>query len=285
MSPAQCPEGAGAFTTMTCQGGGFVQKRLDPRHPAGDRFAAAMCSGGPTGMHRYLDTLRAAGVALPPDLTVMAEPGRPEGDTIGVRHRWVPGPCLPRLAAADPDRLTAAVATVGRWVLDLDRQDARLDTNLANFCLDASGQVAAVDVLPPLVPSLCPAPRDRFDELFLSLCFDTPVTLTALVGYAARQLLYRAGRQDTDPSSALAFLTVADELLHAAGPPDDRWSTRWFRARVVLALRALRAATPAETVHAFFALTSVRTLRRHDEPDRAARIAHVDRLTRELELL
>ncbi|WP_436502265.1 hypothetical protein [Actinokineospora sp. HUAS TT18] len=34
-----------------------------------------------------------------------------------------------------------------------------------------------------------PAPSTPFAELFHTLCFDTTVTLTALIGYAARALL------------------------------------------------------------------------------------------------
>lgn len=223
--------------------GDDVIKVLDGRHPAGAQFVAAAQTVGVTGMNIYLSTLRAAGVTLPPRLSV--ESAQP----LAVRHRWVTGPVLLDYASVDPSRFVDAVIEVAQWVRALDATDARVDTNLANFCL-TDDRVVLVDVLPPLIPSVRLEPSNLFDVLFSALRFDTTVILDALVGYAARALL----RSDV---SAVAGQRedLARQVPQEVAEPVEVFPASWFRARVVLALRALaREAEPA-SVHDFFALT------------------------------
>lgn len=252
--------------------GDDVIKVLDGQHPAGARFVAAAQNVGVNGMNTYLSTLRAAGVTLPPHLSV--ESARP----LTVRHRWVTGPVLLDHARVDPPRFVDAVIEVAQWVRALAATDARVDTNLANFCL-ADDSVVLVDVLPPLIPSMRPEPSNLFDVLFTALCFDTTVILDALISYAARALLH------SDVSVAACQRDdLARQVPHEVAKPVEAFPASWFRARIVLALRALaREAEPA-SAHDFFALTSVRAFRDLPEVERAHRIRQVDLTVKELAL-
>ncbi|HEX7658873.1 MAG TPA: hypothetical protein VF444_05280 [Pseudonocardiaceae bacterium] len=251
--------------------GEVVIKVLDVRHPAGAGFVAAAQRTGVTGMNTYLSTLRAAGVTLPADLSVQsAEP-------LTVRHRWVNGPVLLDYASVDPQRFVDAVAEIAQWVRTLDVADARIDTNLANFCVADNG-VVLIDVLPPLMPSLRPKATNLFDVLFTALCFDTTVILDSLIGYAARALL----RADIRLSiSQREYLTrqIAQRVAEPVGQLPFPQS--WFRARVTLALRALAGETEATRLQDFFTLTSVRTFRDLPEEERAHLIRRVDQMLKE----
>jgi hypothetical protein len=154
-----------------------------------------------------------------------------------------------------------------------------LDTNLANFCL-AGDRVVLVDVLPPLIPSVRPEPSDLFDELFNALCFDTRVILDALIGYAARALLHSGASVAAGRREDLAR-QVPQEV---AGPVKASFPASWFRARVVLALRALAGQVEPASIHDFFALTSVRAFRDLPETGRTHRIRQVDQTVKELVL-
>jgi len=255
---------AGDFATHH-RDGNQVLKRLDTGHPATARFVEALAAAGRNGTEEYLVTLRDAGVQLPPGLQVVRE------KPLVVRHDWVDGPDLLSAARAAPEQFIEAVMQIGQWARDLDPTDARIDTNLANFCL-VDGHPVLVDVLPPLIVSRRPQPANLFEALFSGLCFDTEVILAALVGYAARALL----RGAAGPPQAARFVPVARELcsprgMAVAGPLAEMW----FRSRVALALRALSGELPADVVHGFFALTSVRVFRDLDEPQRARRVEHV----------
>lgn len=254
--------------------GDHVIKVLDARHPAGTRFVTAALTVGGTGMDAYLSTLRAAGVILPPDLTVVSV------EPLAVRHRWVTGPVLLDCASVDPPCFVGAVAEIARWVHALGDADARLDTNLANFCL-ADGQVVLVDVLPPLVPSARPEPSNLFEVLFSALCFDTTVIHDALIGYAARALLR---------SGASVAARQRDDLAHQIQPAGARpvgspFPASWFRARAALALRALGGQVAPDAAHEFFALTSVRVFRELPEARRAQRINEVDQAMKKRALI
>jgi hypothetical protein len=253
--------------------GDDVIKVLDGQHPAGARFVAAAQHVGVTGMNTYLSTLRAAGVTLPPGLSV--ESARP----LAVRHRWVTGPVLLDHASVDPSRFVEAVTEIAGWVRALDATDARMDTNLANFCLAEDG-VVLVDVLPPLIPSVRPEPSNLFDVLFAALCFDTRVILDALIGYAARALLRSDVCPTVDQREDLAR-QVPQEITQ---PVEASFPTSWFRARVGLALRALAGEAKPAGVHDFFALTSVRAFRDLSEAQRADRVRQVDQTVKELAL-
>ncbi len=201
-----------------------VIKVLDARHPAGARFVTAALAAGRTGMDTYLSTLRAADVILPPDLAVVSV------EPLAVRHRWVTGPVLLDYASVDPSSFVGAVAEIARWVHVLGDTDARLDTNLANFCL-ADGQVVLVDVLPPLVPSAGPEPSNLFEVLFSALCFDTAVIHDALIGYAARALL-----RSVAGGAARQRGHLARQIRPAgAEPAGSSFPASWFRARAALA--------------------------------------------------
>ncbi|MCI2422142.1 hypothetical protein MOQ72_32400 [Saccharopolyspora sp. K220] len=257
----------GEFSTHR-RDGDHVTKRLNGRHPAGNRFVTAMTTTGAAGMQCYLHVLRSAHVRLPSCLRLVA------AEPLTVRHRWVAGPTL--LDApneTDPATFAAAIAQIGRWVRDLDGTDARIDTNLANFCLE-DDQLVLVDVLPPLIPSLRPAPESLFDELFGALCFDTPVILDALVGYALRTLLRTA-----DPSAAQELLPFSYEF--PTNIADEGFPAAWFRARRGLAVRAAMGEAAVEEVQDFFALTSVLGFRQLDEAGRRLRIDQVARRIRE----
>jgi hypothetical protein len=253
--------------------GDDVIKVLDGQHPEGARFVAAARSVGMTGMNTYLSSLREAGVTLPPDLSVVS------AQPLAVRHRWVTGPVLLDCARADPSRFVDAVVEIARWVRALDGTDARLDTNLANFCL-ADDRVVLVDVLPPLIPSVRPEPSDLFEVLFTALCFDTTVTLDALIGYDARALLHSAARVAARQRDDLARQVP----LETAEPSEAPFPVSWFRARVVLALRALLGEVVPAVVHKFFALTSVRAFQDLPESERAHRIRQVGQTVKELAL-
>lgn len=262
----------GGFTTHR-RDGDQVVKLLDVQHPASARLVAAALAAGPSGTERYIDTLRVAGVELPPDLVVL------RALPLAVRHRWVFGPSLLDAATSAPELFVGAVGEIGQWVRDLEPTDARIDTNLANFCL-VDGRPVLVDVLPPLIPSLRPQPTNQFEQLFSALCFDTVVILAALVGYAARALLGAA-----DSNCAARFVKAGHEL----SPPPDRYLGGsaidiWFHARAALALRALADDLPADAVYGFFALTSVRAFRQLDEQRRTRRVEQVSEALRKLSL-
>lgn len=265
--------GQGEFTTLR-RDGEYVVKTLTPEHPAGSRFVGAMLAVGRDGVARYVAALREAGVVLPADLEMIED-----GGTIAVRHRWIRGLSLPKVAAAAPSAFVDAISTIGAWVVRLEAADARLDTNLVNFCLDGD-RLVAVDVLPPLIPSRQPAPCDLFDTLFFALCFQTPVTLAALVGYAARHLFPYA-----DPAAVQDFAAVAAALCPGLEDRStEEFPGMWFRARAALALRALRGQVAPEAAVEFFAWTSVLAFRRLDEQQRAERISHVHARVKELVL-
>jgi hypothetical protein len=259
---------SGEFSTHV-RVGAHVTKRLTGRHPAGQRFAEASARCGDTGMRRYLDTLRDAGVTLPAGLTLKA------GDPLTVRHRWVQGPTLPEASRTDPLAFASAVGVVGQWVRNLAGADARIDANLANFCLD-NGSPVLVDVLPPLIPSLRPGPASLFDELFLALCFDTPVILDALAGYALRALLH----QPDMPESAVLVLPAARSL--ASGGRPGEFPAAWFSARATLAIRAAEGGEDPRVVRDLFRLTSVLEFRQLSEPGRRQRIGQARQRIREL---
>jgi hypothetical protein len=203
-----------------------------------------------------------------PDLVVLAK------NPLAVRHRWVAGPTLPDVAST-PELFVGAVREIGQWVRDLEPADARIDTNLANFCL-VDRHLVLVDVLPPLIPSRRPRPSNQFEELFYALCFDTEIILAALVGYAARVLL-RAGV----PEGAARFLKVGHELSPpAASYLGGSVLDVWFHARAALALRALAGDVGVDAAHAFFALTSVRAFRDLDEQQRTRRVEQVSEALR-----
>lgn len=262
----------GAFAAHRRDGDDVI-KALDGQHPAGARFVAAAQNVGMTGMNAYLGTLRAAGVTLPPHLSV--ESVRP----LTVRHRWVTGPVLLDHARVDPPRFVDAVIEIAQWVRTLDATDARVDTNLANFCV-ADDRVVLVDVLPPLIVSVRPAPSNLFEVLFTVLCFDTTVILDALIGYAARALLHSGVSVAAGQREDLAR-QLPQEVAEPVGAP---FPASWFRARVVLALRALAREAESASAHDFFALTSVRVFRDLPEAERAHRIRQVDLTVKELAL-
>lgn len=253
--------------------GDDVIKVLDGQHPAGARFVAAAQNVGMTGMNAYVSALRAAGVTLPPRISV--ESVRP----LAVRHRWVTGSVLLDYARIDPSRFFDAVIEIARWARALDATDARVDTNLANFCL-ADDRVVLVDVLPPLIPSVRPEPSNLFEVLFNALCFDTRVILDALIGYAARALLHSGASVAADQHEGLARQLPQE----VAEPAQASFPASWFRARTVLALSALAEQAEPEVVHDFFALTSVRAFRDLPETERVHGIRHVDRAVKELAL-
>jgi hypothetical protein len=253
--------------------GDDVIKTLDVQHPAGTHFVAAARDVGMTGMNSYLSTLRAAGVTLPASLAV--ESIRP----LAVRHRWVTGPVLLDCAGVDPSRFVDAVIEIARWVRILDPTDARIDTNLANFCL-IDDRIVLVDVLPPLIPSARPEPSNLFELLFDALCFDTMVILDALIGYGARALLHSGVCVSAGQREGLA----RQRPPGVAMPVEVSFAASWFRARVLLALRALAGDLEPGLVHDFFALTSVGKFRDLTESDRFDRVRQVDQAVTELAL-
>jgi hypothetical protein len=177
---------AGRFTRQHRKAG-YVVKTLAPTLATDERLARAMLSRGRSGVDHYLSCLAAAGVRLPDELSVLdtGESGA------AVRHRWADGGLLADSVTDDSHgarTFVEAVETIAGWVIRLDGMDARLDTNLANFCLHQDS-VVALDVLPPLIPSLRPDPRDLYERLLFGLCFDSATTLAALVGYGAVRLL------------------------------------------------------------------------------------------------
>ncbi|GAA2693028.1 MULTISPECIES: hypothetical protein [Actinosynnema] len=249
-------------TTGTFQRRGQdVVKKLTDTHPAGARFLAATHALGAEGMNDYLDTLRTAGVPLPPGLTVL------NAAPLTVRHRWVPGPVLLEHATTDPDGFVDAVTEIAGWVRALAGTDARLDTNLTNFCR-LGNRLVAIDVLPPLVPSTSPEPENLFDSLFHALCFHTPVTLDALVGYAARALL-------TTPTPGSGPHPRLARCLPPVHDGIDVFPASWFRARAVLALRALDGRADPACAHRLFAATSARLFRTMPETSRAALVHRI----------
>jgi hypothetical protein len=257
----------GEFSTHRREGDDVI-KQLNGCHPSGHRFATAMARAGATGMRSYLHSLRSAQVRLPGKLCLVC------AGPLTVRHRWVPGPTLlDAIGETAPAVFATAVARIARWVRDLDPTDARIDTNLANFCL-VGDQPVLIDVLPPLIPSLCPSPATLFDELFAALCFDTQVILDALIGYALRTLL-----RAKDSAAARELLPVADEFPASV---DCGFPAEWFRARRSLAERAALGDAVPDEVQDFFALTSVLEFRQLDELGRRLRVSRVAQHIREL---
>ena len=252
--------------------GDQVVKRLVTEHPAGTGFPQAMAAAGPAGLAAYLRTLAGAGVRLVPGLRVLDQ-----GPELAVAHRWVPGPVLLD-AAEDTTRFVDADVQIAGWVRALEETDARLDTNLANFCLTPDGQVVLVDVLPPLVPSARPVPDGLFGQLFDALCFQTPVTLDALVGYAARALLCTDTPVPVDQIARLAQLRTGQSETEAP------FAAEWFRSRAVLALHGLAGKATADTVHDHFAMTSVLGFAALSAVEQAARVVRVDQMIKELSL-
>ncbi|WP_026423592.1 hypothetical protein [Actinokineospora inagensis] len=248
--------------------GDDVIKILAGRHPAGVPSVAAAQDLGIAGMITYLSTLRAAAVILPDGLEVISD--RP----LTVRHRWVPGPVLLDHARVDPSRFVDAVIEVAGWVRALDGTDARVDTNLANFCLNADG-VVLVDVLPPLIPSRRPEASSLFDVLFSALCFETPVILDALIGYATRALLHAEANLASDRRADLER-----QLSPGIDHSTDVFPASWFRSRAIVALRALNGDVEQTSVDDYFALTSVRAFRDLPEAARVDRVRQVNRLLR-----
>jgi hypothetical protein len=220
-------------------------------------------------MRRYLAALRAAGVRLPCELAIVT------AVPLTIRHRWVDGPTLLEVTSISPAAFAGAVRTVGRWIQNLAGADARIDANLANFCM-RSGEPVLVDVLPPLIPSLRPEPGDLFDRLFRALCFDTAITLDALAGYSLRATLGVPG----SAAHTARLLPVARELVTAGAP--GPFPAGWFRARAVLAIRAAEGADHPNIVREFFELTSVLAFRQLGETSRRQRIAKVRGRIREL---
>lgn len=266
--------GCGGFSRHRRDGDQII-KLLDLVHPACERVAAAAQGGGRVGMQRYLDVLRAHAIALPPDLMVISE------NPLAVRHRWIEGPTLADLAARHPRRFVVAVARVTQWVHILGSTDARIDTNLANFCLAPGGPVL-VDVLPPLRPSCMPAPPyTLFETLFCALCFDTEVILDALIGYAARTLL----GADPPPQVRHALAELSRLLRPSlATSPVGGFPASWFRVRARLALGALDGEVPTAALHDFFATTSVLAFQQLDELHRKRHRDRVDKLIAILDL-
>lgn len=243
--------GRGAFSTQD-RSGSTVRKHLDADHLTGRTLPE------PVDLHRYLDTVRAAGVRLPADL--VAEPRRP----LTVIHTWVEGPTLDLAATTHPETAVQPVRQIARWMRNLDGTDARIDTNLANFCL-LDGAPVLIDVLPPLIVSRRQAPRSLFEELFDSLCFDTSVSLHALLGYTLTRML-AAGPAGRAAATALDDLTA--QALSAPVTPGLAGS--WFRAKLLLATRCAAGEADAAQLDAFSAAVSVRAFHRLAEPARHA---------------
>ncbi|ASO18076.1 hypothetical protein FHR81_002473 [Actinoalloteichus hoggarensis] len=262
--------GQGDFATHRRDGEDVV-KVLDVQNAAAIPFTMVAHHIDASRMNVYLSRLRAAGVTLPPGLSV--EHTRP----LAVRHLWVAGPVLLDYARVDPSRFVDAVIEIAGWVRALDSADARVDSNLANFCL-AEDRVVLVDVLPPLIPSMRPKPSNLFDVLFTALCFDTTVILDALIGYAARALLTSgislAGRRVED---------LAHQVPQEFAPlAETSFPASWFQARAMLALRGLAGEIEPASVQEFFTPTSVRAFRDISETERADRIQQVAQTVKEL---
>lgn len=260
----------GEFSTHVRRGD-YVTKRAHAHHPAGANFMTALMSTGAQGMRSYLGLLHTAEVTLPPELLLVAD------HPLTIRHRWVSGPTLLNTTHIDSELFTAAIVQIGRWVQQLDSVDARIDTNLANFCLDED-QLVLVDVLPPLIPSLRPEPDNLFDQLFSALCFDSSVTLDALIGYAIR-----ASFRHSDPFLAGQLLEVGHKL-GSCGRDTEEFPASWFCARRKLAFRTVAGEVDRRCLEDFFALTSVLRFRQLTEYARRLRIDQVARYIEEMGL-
>ncbi|MQA87709.1 MAG: hypothetical protein GEV03_24565 [Streptosporangiales bacterium] len=266
--------------TTLLQRRGQVTKKPQPHHPAETYLVEAMMRGGAGTVRRYVTLLRAAGVHLPDALEVVHD----TNGEVAVGHPWVSG--IPLLdLAADPEPFLAAVVQVAAWARDLDDTDARLDTNLANFVVCDDGRLVTVDVLPPLLTSLRPTPRNCREVLFDALCFDTPVTLCALAGYAGRALLTGGPDLAHGPAGWLTgrAAAVVAGLCPGHGPGGGL-GVWWFHARTVAAARALAGTMPRDQALALFASTSVLALRDAAEPERQARVAAAHTLATRLGL-
>lgn len=262
----------GEFSTHE-RDGDRVRKRLHADNLTGRDLPFPAGAAGVDELGRYLDTLRTTGVRLPADLAVTS------GTPLTVIHTWLDGPTVADAATTDPTSLVTAVREITSWVRALDGTDARIDTNLANFCL-TNGVPTLVDVLPPLIVSRRPAARNLFEELFDSLCFDTAVTLDALLAYAMTRLL-TTGPTGWPAAGALAEL--ADELVSTSLGPGLAGS--WFRARLLLAMRCAAGQAALTDLRVFSAATSVLTFHRLDEQARHERAATVRQQIRDLGLV
>ena len=268
----------GEFSTHLRRGE-MVIKNVSGAHPAGARFVSHVLRDGPAAMSGYLAALRAAEVSLPRELTVRADPGAV--GAVAISHRWEPGPTLIEIAADEPELFARAVGVIGGWVHALEGTDARIDTNLANFCL-RERQPVLIDVVPPLIPSRRPPPMSLFDQLFNALCFDTPVICDALAGYGLRSALRAHHGPDTDSRGAERLLPVARALLSRIEPTD--WPGQWFRARAVLAIQTAEGTRDRATFSELFAATSVLGFRYLSEPGRRRRCTDIAHRLRELGL-
>jgi hypothetical protein len=261
----------GEFSTHE-RDGDRVRKRLDADHLTGRDLPFP---GGAAGaeLGRYLDTLRTAGVQLPADLAVTS------GTPLMVTHTWLDGPTLAEAATTDPAGFVTAVREITCWLRALDGTDARIDANLANFCL-THGRPTLVDVLPPLIVSRRPVARNLFEELFDSLCFDTAVTLDALLAYALTRLLTSG---PTGWAAAGALAELADGLVSTS--PGPGLAASWFRARLLLAMRCTAGQAALNDLRVFSATTSVLTFHRLDERARHERTAAVRQQIHDLGLV
>ncbi|MGH4022752.1 MAG: hypothetical protein ACRDT0_26645 [Pseudonocardiaceae bacterium] len=252
----------------------YVDKTIASAHPAAERFHAAALAAGQPGLAEYIAALRSVGIPLPPGLVVQQGPG------LSVRHRWVNGPTLSDLATHEPEQFVVSVDRILGWIRALDGADARIDTNLANFCHTPRGPIL-VDVLPPWRPSLAPPPpRSLFEDLFTALCFDTEVQLDAVVGYAARTLLASTVPHGVRRSLADAVTAARPDLVGGSNPP---FPAGWFWARARLAVAVLRGEQDVCVLHEFFAATSVLGFRALLEDQRQRRLPRVtEMITREV---
>ncbi|MCR6488353.1 hypothetical protein M8542_36535 [Amycolatopsis sp. OK19-0408] len=239
------------FTRCT-RDGDTVHKQLAPAAVFA-AFTDALCRDGLPAITGYLATLRAAGVRLPDRLELVDGANTAEGRParLGVRHRWIDGRLLPEIITTDPARAVTAIRTVLGWLTALENTDARIDTNLANFCLPDDGAPVLIDLLPPLIPSARPAARTPFETLFDALCFDTTLTRAAMLGYAARALL-QAGHT----AAAANVLRLAPATAGTAFP------AAWFGARLTLARAATEDRVPLQAMLQLFERTSVLALSR-----------------------
>ncbi|MCY7341853.1 MAG: hypothetical protein LH603_08385 [Pseudonocardia sp.] len=252
--------------------GDRVSKHVDADRLTGRELPFPSGPAGADGLRHYLDTIRAAGVRLPPGLAV--ESGTP----LTVGHTWVNGPTLIEATETDLGNVVVGVHEIAEWVRALDGADARIDTNLANFCL-IDGSPVLIDVLPPLIPSRRPTARNLFEELFDSLCFDTSVTLDALVAYATTRLLHGG---PTGSAAAGSLADLAHDLLGKA--PQTGLAGTWFRARLLLATRCAAGQATLADLRALSAATSVLTFQRLDETRRREHLGAVQQQMRELGL-
>ena len=77
---------------------------------------------------------------------------------------------------------------------------------------------------------------------------------------------------------------LARQVPQEVAGPVKAFPASWFRARVVLALRALAGQVEPAGIHDFFALTSVRAFRDLPETGRTHRIRQIDQTVKDLVL-